>query len=228
MSTNSAANCCGVILPLRWNSPSLSRHCQLNVFGGVPKWMHSILQMSAMRFSLCALASSTVPPPSIIALISLAELRSMSFSSAFIQRVALLELDSGYAVLGTRPCFRTRFIAMFHCPPSPIGSESRKWMVRSSTGRSEVSIIASSRWLERSNLSQKWVWAWLNSKFLRFIFFIAPTLNRLRVANSQHRPLLIWAVTFQSSNLMLNESSMSCTRSLFSVRSGSWTLVTAF
>ena len=33
--------------------------------------------------------------------------------------------------------------AMFHCPPSPIGSPSRKPIVRSSTGRSAVSIIAS-------------------------------------------------------------------------------------
>ncbi len=72
-----------------------------------------------------------------------------------------------------------------------MGSDSRKWMVRSFTERPAVSMMASSKWFERSNLSQKWVWAWLNSKFLRFIFFIAPTLNRFSVANSQHLPLFI-------------------------------------
>jgi hypothetical protein len=62
---------------------------------------------------------------------------------AFIWRV-LEELSlSGMNALGTRPCFLTTLTNMFHWPPSSSGRSSRKATVRSSTGRSAVSMTAS-------------------------------------------------------------------------------------
>ena len=107
--------------------------------------MHRTLQISFILLSLWDLASFSPPPDSIIPLISLALLLSISFRIEFIHLVELLLLDSGYADLGTSPCFLIRFMAIFHCPPSPMGSDSRKCIVLSSTGLSEVSIMASKK-----------------------------------------------------------------------------------
>ena len=105
--------------------------------------MQRILHMPPILDSLCSLASFSEPPLSKIDLISLAVDLKTSFRIVFIDLVLLLLCDSGYADIGTSPCFLIRLVAMFHCPPSPIGSLSRKWMVRSSTGLSDVSRMAS-------------------------------------------------------------------------------------
>ena len=61
-------------------------------------------------------------------------------------REELLELSvSVIADLGTTPCFFTRAANMSHWPPSEIGLCNNQATVRSSTGWSAVSIMASNK-----------------------------------------------------------------------------------
>src|SRR5659263_739015 len=44
-------NSCGVMVPSRWKIPPLSRHCQKNSVGGVPRWMASMRKITSITVS---------------------------------------------------------------------------------------------------------------------------------------------------------------------------------
>ncbi len=72
------------------------------------------------------------------------------------------------------------------------------------------------------------MWFCENSKSLTFIVLMAPGRTRLSPANSQHRPLFFWFVTFQSSRWCDIEWSVLVTIAQSSATSCTATLVTAF
>ena len=57
---------------------------------------------------------------------------------------------------------------------------------------------------------------------------MTPTRSRFSPANSQHRPLFSWLVTFQSSSVVDSEWSMLLTISRLMATSSTVTRVTAF
>ena len=82
--------------------------------------------------------------------------------------------------------------------------------------------------MARSILSQNIAWFWENSKSFSPVLRMTPTRSRFSPANSQHRPLRSWLVTFQSSRWVDSEWSMLLTISRLIATSSTETRVTAF
>ena len=82
-----AANSCGVISSSRWNSLSLSCHCQTKRPGGVPRWTQSIRWMTAINSAFVSRNADIVAPAACWSRSVFAPSRSFVRSMPFIVRV---------------------------------------------------------------------------------------------------------------------------------------------
>ena len=105
--------------------------------------------------------------------------------------------ESGQTAFGTNPYFSTTLTNIPHCPPSSIGLDSKNIIKRSFAfspfcAKSSKVLIKKK---DRSILSQKNKYCWLNSNSSRFRVSTNFWRITFRRANIQHLPEDFWFVT---------------------------------